>query len=438
VTSLSRSALIEALTGGRPDDLLGVAETSWLDFKRSPYNLASEKGKFELCKDVAAFANAHGGLLVLGVTAEKKSNQALEVATGFHPFPQERADVVQYVDTLNEYLRPRVEISHHWYRDPGRSSAGTGLYYLVLEVEPLPELSRYVLVRKLINDKGKLAEGLAISLRHGDRTVYMPSEDVYQLINEGLRGRDTAPGGVLAPAHQHWHEEPDEVLDELEQRQDWEETPVLFWQSVPAQPPSQILPGLHSHDGIKGALRNQDVLRGSGFNFADNTGRLQTLSGGLFIGRPRSAVWVRPDGLMTAGAVANSEMLCWGAQQSAPVVMRINAHVVTEMTLEYFRLADRLVIPRVSGPWRHRIVVHRFGGEEPRFLAPGGGMMQSFLSDAAPASDDTWDRSWVANGDPERDAYEALERFYTLFGVDVATNPDVEGDRVVEARLRAK
>ena len=438
MTSLSRSALIESLTDGRPDDLLGVAETSWLDFKRSPYDLASAKGKFELCKDVAAFANAHGGLLVLGVRAEKKSNQALEVATSFHPFPQDRADVVQYIDIMNEYLRPRVEISHHWYRDPDRSTAGTDLYYLVLEVEPLPELSRYVLVRKLINDKGKLAEGLAVSVRHGDRTVYMPSEDVYQLINEGLRARDTAPAGALVAAHEQWHEEPDEALDELEQRQDWEETPVLFWQSIPAQPPSQILPGLHSHDGIKGALRNQDVLRDSGFNFADTTGRLQTLSGGLFIGRPRSAVWVRPDGLMTAGAVANPDMLCWGAQQSLPVVMRINAHVVTEMTLEYFRLVDRLIVPRVPVPWRHRIVVRRFAGEDPRSLAPGGGMMQTFHSDAAPASDDIWDRSWVANGDPERDAYEALERFYTLFGVDVATNPDVEGDRVVAARLRAQ
>ncbi|MFF3378078.1 helix-turn-helix domain-containing protein [Streptomyces sp. NPDC002680] len=437
MASLSRSALIEALAAGRPDDLRGVAENSWLDFKRSPYDLASEKGKFELCKDVAAFANAHGGLLVLGVEAEKKSNQALEVAIGFRPFPQHRADVVQYVDTLNEYLRPRVTVSHHWYHDPGRSTAGTDLYYLVLEVEPVPELSRYVLVRKMINDKGRLAEGLAVSVRHGDRTIYMLSEDVYQLINEGLRTRDAVPAGVLVPAHEQWQEEPDQSLDELEQRQEWEETPVLLWQSLPAQPPSQILLGLHSHDGIKGALRNQDVLRDAGFNFADSTGRLQTLSGGLFIGRQRCAVWVRPDGLMTSGAVANPDMLCWGAQYLAPV-QRINTHVVTEMTLEYFRLADKLVVPRVAGPWRHRIVVRRFGGEQPRVLAPGGGTMQSFLSDASPPSADTWDQSWVANGDPERDAYEALERFYTLFGVDVATNPYVEGDRVVEERLLAE
>ncbi|MFJ2907346.1 helix-turn-helix domain-containing protein [Streptomyces sp. NPDC087212] len=436
MSSLSRSALIEALAAGRPDDLRGVAENSWLDFKRSPYDLAAEKGKFELCKDVAAFANAHGGLLVLGVEAEKKSNQALEVATGFGPFPQHRADVVKYVDTLNEYLRPRVAVSHHWYHDPGRSTAVTDLYYLVLEVEPVPELSRYVLVRKMINDKGRLAEGLAVSVRHGDRTVYMPSEDVYQLINEGLRARDAAPAGVRASEYEQWHDEPDEALDELEQRQDWEETPVLFWQSFPAQPPSQILPGLHSHDGIKGALRNQDVLRDSGFNFADSTGRLQTLSGGLFIGRTSRAVAVRPDGLMTAGAVATPDMLCWGVNHLAPV-QRINAHVVTEMTLEYFSLADKLIVPRVPGPWRHRIVVRRFGGEQPRALGPGAGL-QGFASDAALASEGTWDQPWVANGDQERDAYEALERFYTLFGVDVATNPDVKGDRVVEERLRAK
>ncbi|WP_165983977.1 helix-turn-helix domain-containing protein [Streptomyces sp. YIM 98790] len=437
MASLSRSALIEALAAGRPDDLRGVAENSWLDFKRSPYDLTSEKGRFELCKDVAAFANDQGGLLVLGVGTEKKSNQALEVASDFKPFPQCRADVVQYVDTLNEYLRPRVAVSHHWYHDPGRSTAGPNLYYLVLEVEPIPELSRYVLVRKMINDKGRFAEGLAVSVRHGDRTVYMPSEDVYQLINEGLRMRDALPASALVPAQEQWGVEPDQSLDELEQRQDWAETPVLLWQSLPSKPSSQILPGLHSHDGIKGALRRQDVLRDSGFNFADNTGRLQTLSGGLFIGRRRCAVWVRPDGLMTAGAVANMDMLCWGAQPLARV-QRINVHVVTEMTLEYFRLADKLVIPRVPGPWRHRIVVRRFGGEQPRVLAPGGGMMQSFLSDASPPSADTWDHTWAANGDPERDAYEALERFYTLFGVDVASNPDVEGVRVLEERLRAK
>ncbi|MEU5298963.1 AlbA family DNA-binding domain-containing protein [Streptomyces umbrinus] len=432
MASLSRSALIEALSAGRPEDLLGVAETSWVDFKRAPYALTTEKGKFELCKDVTAFANAQGGLLVLGVIAEKKPDQALEVATELRPFPQAQADVVQYVDTLNEYLRPRVAISHHWFHDPARGSADTDKYYLVIEVEPVPELTRYVVVRKMLSDKDRFVDGLAVPVRHGDRTVYLPSEDVYQLINEGVRARDAAPVVVPESPGRDWGEDLDRALDTLEQHQDWDEKPVLFWQSFPAQPAAGILPDLHSSGGIKGGLRNQDVLRPDGFNFQDSTGRLKTFDGGLYLGRTRCTVWVRPDGLVTAGAVATSEMLCWAVSESS-WLQRLNVHVLTEMTLEYFRLADKLVVPRVPGRWQHRIVARRFAGDRPRGL--GGRGFEALFSEISPASADSWAQSWPANGDPERDAYEALVRIYTLFGLDVSSNPDVDGNRVPEARI---
>jgi hypothetical protein len=165
----------------------------------------------------------------------------------------------RYIDTPNEYLRPRVAISHLWYRDPTKSAAGDALYYLVIDVDPVPEPDRYVIVRRMLNDKGMFAEGLAIPLRHGDRTVYLPSEDAYRLINEGLRGRDT-PAGVVGPPPSGPEEEAEQSLDTLERLQDWDDTPVLLWQSIPLHP-AQILPGLHSNDGIRGALRNQDVLR---------------------------------------------------------------------------------------------------------------------------------------------------------------------------------
>jgi hypothetical protein len=433
VTVTSRSALIQALASGRPEDLLGTAESPWLDFKSAPYAVNTDKGKFELCKDMAAFANAQGGLLVCGVAAEKQSDRAVEVATRLQPFPQDRADVNRYIDTLNEYLRPRVVISHFWYRDPTKSAAGSALHYLVIEVDPVPEPDRYVIVRRMLNDKGMFADGLAIPLRHGDRTVYLPSEDAYRLINEGLRGRD-APAGVFSPPPNGLEEEAEQSLDTLERLQDWDDTPVLLWQSIPPHR-AQILPGLHSNDGIRGALRNQDVLRPEGFNFQDSTGRLRTHEGGLFLGRTRCALWVRPDGLMTAGAIATPAMLGWAMDQRGRP-QRINTFVLTEMTLEYFRLADELVAPQVPGPWRHRIAARRFQGDQPRTLGRGSTGPMSFLSDASPASADTWDQSWAAVGDPERDAYEALCRIYALFGVDVASNPDVQDDRVPVQRFR--
>lgn len=433
MTPLSRSALIEALAAGRPDDLLGTSESAWLDFKTAPYTIDIDRGAFELCKDVAAFANAQGGLLVCGVAAKKQSDRAIEIVDSFHPFPRDKVDFGRYIDKLNEYLRPRVAVTRHWYRDPGRSRPKEDLYYLVIDIEPVPEADRYVIVRRTLNDKGMLSEGLAVPVRHGDRTIYLPSEDAYHLINEGLRARD-APPEPPGPPIGGLDDEADMSLDDLEQLQDWDETPLLFWQSIPPNR-VQVLPGLHSDDGIKGGLRHQHVLRSVGFNFEDTFGRLRVHKGGLFLSRPRCAVWVRPDGLMTAGAIATPDMLCWAMdQRNRPA--RLNVHVVTEMTLEYFRLADGLVTPRIPRTWRHRVVARRFGGEQPRQLGPGGTGPTLFLSDASPASVDAWSGSWAAVGDPERDAYEALQLVYALFGVDVASNPDVEGNRVPIRRFQ--
>ncbi|GGL55205.1 AlbA family DNA-binding domain-containing protein [Planomonospora parontospora] len=435
MTVSSRSALIEALASGRPEELLDTAESAWLDFKTAPYALNTDKGKFELCKDVAAFANAQGGLLVCGIAAAKHSDRAVEVATKLHPFPRERADVDKYIDTLNDYLRPRVMITHHWYQDHARSTAETAAYYLVIEVEPAPEADRYVIVRRMLNDKGMLADGLAIPLRHGDRTVYLPSEDAYRLINEGLRGRETLSGLSGLP-HDGLQEEADQSLETLQRLQDWDDVPVLLWQSIPPRP-VQVLEGLHSDDGVRGALRNQDVLWPTGFNFQDSTGRLRTHEGGLFIGHNRCAIWVQPNGVMTAGAIATPAMLCWAMDQRGRPE-RLSTYVLTEMTLEYFRLADQVVVPRVPGTWRHRISARRFAGDRPRRLGPGGTGASSFLSDGSPASMDVWDRSWPALADPERDAYEALRNIYALFGVDVDTNPDVDGGRVLTQHFRTR
>ncbi|MFD9329878.1 hypothetical protein [Streptomyces sp. NPDC060065] len=55
-----------------------------------------------------------------------------------------------------------------------------------------------------------------------------------------------------------------------------------------------------------------------------------------------------------------------------------------------------------------------------------------------PATSDSWNYSWQALGDPERDAYEALSRIYPLFGLDVTGNPFVDADRVVTAKLPKK
>lgn len=433
MTLTSRSALIQALASGQIDDLRGTAESPWLDFKAAPYGLDTDKSKFELCKDVAAFANAVGGLLVVGVGTQKQADRAVELAASFQPFPQGAVDVGRYYDVINEHLRPRVAVTHTWHRDPGRSTVGDR-YYLVFEIEPVPERDRWVIVRRILNDKGTFADGVAVPQRHGDRTVFLPPEEIYRLINQGLWARDLALELPRMP-HKDLAVEADASLDTLQRLLNWDDAPVLYWQSVPPRH-IDILPDLHGGDGIRGSLDRQKVLRPSGFNFANTLGRLRVHEGGLLLNKSdRAALWVRPEGIVTAAALATPAMLNW-AMESRSRDSRLNTIVLTELTLEFFRIADEIIAPRVPGEWRHRIVARRFQGDSPRCLGPGGINFGGFLSDASQASADTWDKSWSAIGEPERDAFEALQRIYALFGVDVSTNPDVSEDRVSMQRFR--
>ncbi|HZO63818.1 MAG TPA: hypothetical protein VFB74_02340 [Kribbellaceae bacterium] len=157
----------------------------------------ADKGRFELCKDVAAFAKPRAPVGVWGrdQEAERPCTRGRKRSA---PVPQGRANVDSYIDTLIENLRPRVTMTHRWYADLARSSKVPPLHYLVIEVDPVAEEDRYVIVRRTLNEK----ERFAVPLRHGDRTVYLLSEDTYRLINDGLRGRTIrddraipAPGG---------------------------------------------------------------------------------------------------------------------------------------------------------------------------------------------------------------------------------------------------
>jgi hypothetical protein len=60
-------------------------------------------------------------------------------------------------------------------------------------------------------------------------------------------------------------------------------------------------------------------------------------------------------------------------------------------------------------------------------LSLGRGDIPSFpfTGFVRPASADSWDEAWLATGDPERDAYIALDRLYALFGLVASDNPYV-------------
>ena len=78
-----------ALRINDPAAVIGLRECAWLDVKGGPYRLDSATGKEELVKDVAAFANAAtGGLLLIGFQTQVENGE--EIVSELARFPGTR------------------------------------------------------------------------------------------------------------------------------------------------------------------------------------------------------------------------------------------------------------------------------------------------------------------------------------------------------------
>ena len=84
-----------ALRADRPGELLGLAECGWLDAKGGIYRLDEPAGPEELAKDVAGFANARtGGLLLVGFSTRKEHDS--EILDQVRPVPRSLVDLDQH------------------------------------------------------------------------------------------------------------------------------------------------------------------------------------------------------------------------------------------------------------------------------------------------------------------------------------------------------
>jgi hypothetical protein len=95
-----------ALRLGRPDALIGTPESSWLEAKSPDYLLSSETEKIKLAHDVARFANADGGLLVLGLRTSRLNG--VDTISRVTPLPMPARQVARYPAIIDAHLYPLV------------------------------------------------------------------------------------------------------------------------------------------------------------------------------------------------------------------------------------------------------------------------------------------------------------------------------------------
>jgi hypothetical protein len=115
---LSRDTTKRLLDAGLSEALVGQPEGEWLDAKRAPYRLDEESQEFELAKDVAALANADGGLIIIGMkTRNRGEGDTITAVNGCRLSDVSRR---RYVGVLSE-RSSRRSLAWRWSRSRGRA-----------------------------------------------------------------------------------------------------------------------------------------------------------------------------------------------------------------------------------------------------------------------------------------------------------------------------
>src|SRR5450755_3675328 len=161
---LSLATTLELVRAGHAKVLVGQREGSWFDGKSAPYQLTTDEQKWELAKDVGAFANSEmGGLIVIGAGTQKQ--QGTDVVRTVSDIPLGLVDVSRYRKLLIAWLQPRVEGMEIATVDHG-GGLGTAFIYIPPQRE---ELKPFVTRGVVANGKIR-ATHVSIPVRDGPST----------------------------------------------------------------------------------------------------------------------------------------------------------------------------------------------------------------------------------------------------------------------------
>ncbi|MFH9821297.1 RNA-binding domain-containing protein [Streptomyces sp. NPDC017230] len=186
-----KSALAE-LEAHRPGSLLGLRETQWLDAKKAPYRVADDpKAVEELTKDVAAFANGGGGVIVVGIaTRLEHDEEVLDHVVGVDP-------AAVNADQIRKLIRQRVSPAPRGVRI-GWSGAEGDERVLFIEVPAQTDHALFAVPAAVGKPGAPRPDTVAVPMRDGDSTYWLPRAEIVQLLSAGVRASGVPTAQALA------------------------------------------------------------------------------------------------------------------------------------------------------------------------------------------------------------------------------------------------
>lgn len=173
---------------GELKKLIGEEESSFFDAKETIYDLKNPKGKFELAKDVSSFANAKGGIIIIGLKTKSDSNSMREIVSNLCPINNNIFSIDSYRKILMELIYPKINniLDINFIK----SEKNKGFLYIDIK-RPPPQNKPYIITRTLEennNGKTKLSvKSIAIATRQGLDTSYDTPDQIQKALKIGLQ-----------------------------------------------------------------------------------------------------------------------------------------------------------------------------------------------------------------------------------------------------------
>jgi len=427
-------------------------ETEWIDFKAEPYHLlTSDADKLEISKDVASFANAKGGVILIGVKTQKNSAHFGDEVETISPFEQTLIDRQKIYDVLQDWIYPVPHgLSIQWLScisDPNKGIIKIVIPFQSNETQPF-------LIKRII-DSGKRREIMfGFAQRRRDTTEIWSVEKMQNYLRDGLHYGDLISQQyetiknrlekleMLLPAEKQDIGSPEtgsliqqRIMDaHLQTHMSDGNRPVFILAAIPKQ--SITIPRLfesNSADVVK-LLESPPSFRPSGFDL-DTGSQPRIIKGELrraaYDGHKSLELWL--DGTLIFVARGDQDFLCWGSASKNSGRLIINQLAMIESTYIFVELSKKVydyANTDISGVVYYLGLYNASKGGHLIGLIPGpiDTLNWKFGDNAHPAPD----ASGLLTIDADKDlptgiiAQRIMAKVYNWFSIDTDRIPYVE------------
>jgi hypothetical protein len=174
----------EILTSGVFDRFKGLREDIGFEAKgKIPYDLESAEGRYELAKDVTAFANNEGGHIVVGLLHKRLPNENTDKVQDLDLLPQTGFPAAQMGGVLKEYVHPRIkDLVIDWVPSVADATQGLGYIY----IPPQPDEQKFFLVTKILEDGEAVRQiVVGIAVRKESGNIPLTPDEVHRYVRDG-------------------------------------------------------------------------------------------------------------------------------------------------------------------------------------------------------------------------------------------------------------